>query len=439
VSALGIAIHEAGLVAVARERGSERVTSHDWDVTSFRDALSRGDTDALVRIIAPAYAVVRTSVVPARDIAVALVPPLSHVRSVELPPMRIEEARQVLARDAARYFVGVTGPQGVAIASPPTRDKLPIAAAASGVLLEAIRRVVVDAGSPSPRIVPAHAAWAAAGGRANRVVIVEHTGATVLQLVDGAPSVIRRVRGVDPDRISAALLNGDSGEPITVMLAGPDQSTKHIAEQLRARRDVPHITRVASGDALTLAARHAPDAASLLLRSRFDEESRSAGTQRLTRVLYGITALLAVVGATLQLWGERRELSLLRAERARIAPRVERAFSAYGVLQQREDRVRTITSLVAARPAWSSIVARTALAVPSDAYLSAMRMSGDTLVLEGLASSAAEVVQALRATPGFGEVRPLAPFRRERSGAAESEDRERFTLAIRLVASEGTR
>jgi hypothetical protein len=68
-----------------------------------------------------------------------------------------------------------------------------------------------------------------------------------------------------------------------------------------------------------------------------------------------------------------------------------------------------------------------------------MRMSGDTLVLEGLASSAAEVVQALRSTPGFGEVRPLAPFRRERASDGGNEERERFSLSIRLVAPVGTR
>ena len=41
---------------------------------------------------------------------VALVPPLVEVRTVALPPLREDERQRVLARDARRYFVGLSDP-----------------------------------------------------------------------------------------------------------------------------------------------------------------------------------------------------------------------------------------------------------------------------------------------------------------------------------------
>ena len=51
-------------------------------------------------------------------LVVALLPPLTEVRRLELPPLRADELQRTLARDASRYFVQARGPQVVGVSLP---------------------------------------------------------------------------------------------------------------------------------------------------------------------------------------------------------------------------------------------------------------------------------------------------------------------------------
>ncbi|MGH7616727.1 MAG: hypothetical protein ACREPM_05810, partial [Gemmatimonadaceae bacterium] len=76
-------------------------------------------------------------------LAISLMPPLTEVRRLELPPLKDEEIQRALSRQASRYFVAAKTPQIVAAASTGRRARgapaSVIAAAASARLIGAIR------------------------------------------------------------------------------------------------------------------------------------------------------------------------------------------------------------------------------------------------------------------------------------------------------------
>ncbi|HYD52155.1 MAG TPA: hypothetical protein VEA99_05995, partial [Gemmatimonadaceae bacterium] len=244
---------------------------------------------------------------------------------------------------------------------------------------------------------------------------------------------VRRLRALDAERVAVAL---GPGVPTRVVLAGAPAVVGPLAAALRAALPGSRIDLEPVDDALALAARHAALTRDLVLEPRTARVERAARSRRLSRGLVATAALLAVVAGALQLWGERRELAALRRERMRLAPRVERALAVRATVTERDERARAIASLAAATPAWSSVVAHLAIALPRDAELTALRVSGDTVVVEGLAASGAAVMQTLRAARGVTEVRPLAPFRRERAaGEPTAPALDRFALALRVDRS----
>ncbi|HYD52898.1 MAG TPA: hypothetical protein VEA99_09735, partial [Gemmatimonadaceae bacterium] len=151
---VGVALDEAGLVAV----GPAGAARHPWPADAWRDALDRGDVEALAFAMQPAFRALHAAARGARELVVALAPPLAQTRQVELPPMRADEAREVLARDAARYFVGVGGEQAIALSVAGRVGAPPVAVAARDVLLGAVHAAARAAGWSAVDVVPAHAA-----------------------------------------------------------------------------------------------------------------------------------------------------------------------------------------------------------------------------------------------------------------------------------------
>ena len=422
----GIALYEGGLVA----EGGPTDGTETWDPVAFREALVEENADRLARIMTPAFAAVLETV-GKRDASIALLPPLSHLRAVDLPPMRPNEAKQVVSRDVKRYFVDAQGEHAVAVGRPAARGHNPMVAAAPDALVDAVQRATKYVGWPGVRIVPAHAAWAAAAGDADAIAVLDGPSSTVLRLEQGAPAVVRRLRAADAERIAAAL-GDDNGRSRSLVVAGPEEASRALESRLAGLAGIGRVSRVVVPDAASLAARYAPQASTLELQSLAAENEQVGTSRRITQILIATAAILALVAVALQLWGEGRELAALRAERARLRPRVESAMAARTAVQQREERARGVTALAGSGPEWSSVIARVALALPRHAHLIALRASADSVVIEGLAASGAEVVQALAAERRFIDVRPIAPFRQERAADVTQEERQRFAISFRL-------
>jgi len=294
---------------------------------------------------------------------VALIPPLVDLRSVSLPPLREDERRRVLARDAARYFVGVRDPQVVG-------SHAPFAAAAPAPLVERIEAAVAAVGWTLAAVMPAQVAWAASVR--NGQLVAPLPQATELVRVERGRVVERR--------------------------------------RLRAGESVPAATEI---DPYVTAAEHAPRGHALDLCSDARRAARGRTARRLALSLSAAAVGCLLLAAGIDYWGLRRELAAVQARRATLAPDVARAMRARDSLGAITATVETLDALESATPRWSAFFADLADYLPRDAHVVAFRAVGDSVALVGIAREAAGVFQGLERMPRLGAVRADGMIRQD--------------------------
>jgi Tfp pilus assembly protein PilN len=158
-------------------------------------------------------------------------------------------------------------------------------------------------------------------------------------------------------------------------------------------------------------------------------ESRAA-SQRLARRLGLVATALLIVASAIVLWGVKRELRATVAERAAIRSEVSGALGTRADISALDSRSATIAMLRTTTPRWSAVLSSIAQALPGDAHLTSVQARGDTVVLEGSASRAAGVFEALQQDPDITAVHSNAPVRQQ---LQEGTPVERFTVAARLA------
>jgi Tfp pilus assembly protein PilN len=136
--------------------------------------------------------------------------------------------------------------------------------------------------------------------------------------------------------------------------------------------------------------------------------------------------VLAVVGAALQLWGVHRQLDIVRAERAQLAPRLSATLIGRTSVEAVTRNVMGLNAVERASPGWAHTIGTLTSALPDGAYLTAFRTRGDSIVVEGLAQQASDVFNAMEQLPQLANVRAGAPVRRELQD--DMTPLERFTI-----------
>lgn len=344
----------------------------------------------------------------ARDamLHVALLPPLAHWRRITMPGVRVEEARQVLRREPSRYLPMAADPPLLVIELEGSgwRERSPFTMlAAPRALIEGIHAAAQESGWQVAEIVSAHAAWAASampsrfvGRSAERTLLV-----ALGDRIDVVTS--RSGRATEVRRMPAALRATIPGSPAAV------QAPDALAARFAAR---------AGGPALLPDAVHA----AMQLRAR---------TAVITRL--AAAAVLLVAAGILELWGTERERSTIAGERAHLRAPVAEALAAREAVAHATQRLAAVRSAAESAPRWSTLIASLAEMLPDDAFIVAMGGSADSLRIEGVASRAAPVFDAVARMEGIRSLRPDGPIRQERSAAGATS--ERFTL----TASMGTK
>lgn len=343
-------------------------------------ALAAGDDTAL----GPVCAALRRAAPAARTLHVALAAPWAASRELALPPMREEEARLVLTRDATRHFSAARAEPVIAVRS--LSRGLWLASDADGVVLDAIARAAHRAGLPFVRFVPAVAAWAHAAGDSSSQTFVVEGEATVIGAQRAAVTRCRRCRPVD-------LQPGTSG---TV-------------------------------DALSIAARHAPQATDAELATVRVRAARRTLASQVTRQLLGAGIMLLVTAAALTWWGSAHRLARLEARRASLHPVIATPLALRDSLLRTDDALAVLAKARADGPVWSHRLTALASALPDDAYFTTWRGGGDSVVVEGRADDAAQVVERLRTARGVEGVRAAAPTTASDGSAA-------FSVIVRFGA-----
>ena len=386
-------------------------------------------------------------------ITVVLMPSLCELRVVSLPPLRDEEARLVLTRNAARYFVSARGAQVVGCAPAPSDgpsgDQSRIAAAASSRLVHAVHEAAVEAGFRVHALVPAEVAWctiAAAPTSADRGATAGGGAQVATLLLDGAHSHllfhtgteltgVRRFRDATLD--AQPIVQALREQGTAVLLAGDADARRDVARLLAAEgiplrtARGPAAEQLASVERLACVAVAEHDAPlAPVLETDSVREARDSGARRLAVRLVA-AALLCLLGAgALQLWDVRRELAAVRAERELLRPQLGSTLVGRTTV---EATLRQLAELAAARenaPAWSPVLAGLTEQLPYDAYLTGFRGRADTVGIDGLAQSASRVFGAVSNVPLLDSVTASAPVRRETTPEGEALERFQFTARL---------
>jgi hypothetical protein len=391
---LGIAISGTRLyVALPSTDGTVR--SREWPLSPL------GRTDAEWPALADALTELQT-VVPhtSRSLAVALLPPLVHLRRVDLPKLRARELRSLLSRSAARYLPGMREPQtanGVALAqSSPTPY---IMAAAATRLIDAIIRAVQGSGWTLTTIVPAHAAWTIAAqhewpalnSQSGDVVVSIADHVEVLHLQNGRLTEVRHLRR-------------------------EAYSTERTAYTL----DQPADT----------AATYAPDTPGPELLPEHVYVQRALTQRRMgTRVAIALAAatLLAAAGV---LAHARYVLHQIVLQRATLAGQAAQASTAQGNIMALTTPLSALERIETKTVLWSQVIADLSEVLPPDASLLSLHGHGDSLAVAGTATHGASVFERVDGAKLIDDVQASAPIRRESKQDSASVDHFEFVARI---------
>ena len=350
-----------------------------------------------------------TLAVPSARLAIALLPPLVQVRVLRFPRLRLPEIRQVIARDIAKYFPGIREPQVVAVSRLPREPGGAIAvlaAAAPAWILEGITEAARAADCTVVSFEPAHTGWARwAGTRGSSVVVVVDGGrAELIRAERGRLLDVRRTPAT-PDRIEAA--QGEMG--------GGTASV---------------FCEAKFAEAAGIAASYVGRGRELELVSDVEAAARRKRGRRLAGRLW----IAAAAGVVLALGLHRavllRELSVLGNARAAQRVAVDAALSVREASLGVDTRLDALAGIAAAAHPWTEILDQVAAGLPGDVYLTALRGTADSIVIDGVAWRAAGVFEGLQTVTRLASLRPAGPIRQEVRDSGPPI--ERFTASATL-------
>lgn len=380
----------------------------------------------------------------AGTLAVALMPPLTEMRRLELPPLNDEELHRVLAQHASRYFVAARGSQIVgAMRAGKTGRGAPgpvIAASASARLVASIHAAAEEAGWEVRSVAPAESAWAGAWpvlwpalARQDAWLAVAHEDRTdLLELSQGRLVGVRRFRSGATD---AAMIAETAGRGARVAVAGAAGKRRDLAASLAENGITVSVPsgewQNTAADPALLAAHFAGREAGPVLRGGEAVATAAEEDRRLLWKVIGAAAALVVLAAGAELWGVHRELGLVRAERERLRPQIAASLVGRTTVDEASRHLASLNTIDRTMPQWSAVIAMLSHTVPDDAYLTALRARGDSLVVDGLADHASRVFDALQQSKMLIDVRSAAPVRRELQEDGTALDH--FTIAARIA------
>jgi hypothetical protein len=425
---LGLALSADRITAVVPDTDTQ--VSVPWALTASAehlDALSSALDELRLQLSAA------TGLDWARvSVDVALLPPLAEARLIALPPLRKAEAEQVVRRDAARFFVGPSTARALAVLPQPRTPDGPapvLAASASAALIEQLHAALAGLGWRVRSVVPAVACWlsAAARGaeRGPRLIVAQVDDTLHLMRIDGSLRLLRRAPLSSwPELVETV----GTGPGRALILAHARQRTALTHGLAAAQWQVEEPP--AGGDAALTAAHFASQSNLELVPQSVQLERQAEQRKRARR--FALTAtLLMVASGLVELWGTRRELSALRAQRAAIRQEVAPLLTARDSINTLVQRRAHIDGLQLVAPRWTSALFELAMLLPADTHVRSLRATGDTVVIEATSARAGDAVQALRSSTTLRDVRLKGQVERELEDGATA--LERFSLQARLV------
>lgn len=447
---VGLALSTTDLCAVPRS-GTARLDA--WR-TSLHPL--NGDGSGWPALTSALQELARVLDVSGGRLEVALMPPFTEIRRLELPPLADAELRTLLARNAAKFFVGARAPQIVGtVAAPQAKAGANgvIAAAAPMRLIAALHAAARDAGWTVDAISPAEGTWCSANASlwpaASRheahLLVCAGERTELLQMDQGRLVGVRRFRAGAADAALVALaIGGADGTRGTmarsrVAAVGAAAPREELARALAGAgvtvAPVPPewVARAEQPDALA-AAFAGPNAAPLL-RTEATLASRRAHQHTMVTRVAAASVVLLLGSALLALWGAKRQLHAVQSERAVIRPQISATLVGRTSVENAYRQLAALASAQRTAVQWSAVIAGVSAHLDGDAHLTAFRGRGDSVTVEGVAKHASKAFYSLVGMPGLTGVYAPAPVRRESPLGAPA--LERFTIAA-VVAPRAT-
>jgi hypothetical protein len=379
-------------------------------------------------------------------LAISLLPPLTEVRRLELPPLNDVELQRLLARNASRYFVNARGAQVVGAAPAGRRlrgaPSPVVAAAASARHVAMIRTAAQQAGWTVQGVAPAESAWTAALFAACPAVarqgawgvVAQRDRTDLMQFEAGRLVGVRRFRAGAAD---AAMIVDALGPSARVGVIGVNPQRRDLMTALAGHG----ITAVSpSGEWASaaempdvLAAHFAGREVGPVLRGEDAVIVERSRAQRAAWLVVGAAALMLALSAAVELWGVHRQLDIVRAERARIRPQIASTLLGRTNVDVTSRNLASLAAVERDAPRWSSIITTLSQAITDDAYLTAIRTRNDSLVIDGMAEHASRVFDALQRSKIVVDVKSASPVRRELQDDGTALDH--FTISARVPAA----
>ena len=379
-------------------------------------------------------------------LVISLMPPLTEVRQLELPPLRDDDLQRLLLRNSSRYFVGARAAQIVGASRAVRRTRgapAPVVAAAASARLMAMIHVAAEqTGWTVDAVAPAETAWAAAAiamwpslARQNLHALIAHDDRTdLLQIENGRLAGVRRFRAGGAD---AAMIADAVGPSPRIGVAGTVQPRRVLTSALNA---LGLSTSIAGGEWASvaengdgLAAYFAGSDVGPVLRSEASVATQRARTRKATMITFASAAALVVASAAIELWGVHHQLNLVRQQRAQLRPALSSTLIGRTTVEATYRHLAALNGIERSTPQWAAVITTLSKAIPNDAYLTAIRSRDDSLIVDGLAEHAARVFDALEKTPGLTDVKAAAAVRRDLQDDGTALDH--FTIAARVVAN----
>ncbi len=376
-------------------------------------------------------------------LAISLLPPLTEVRRLELPPLNEVELQRLLARNASRYFVNARGAQvvGAAIAGRRSRGvpAAVVAASASARQVAMIRTAAQQAGWTVQSVAPAESAWAGAmltmwptlARQAAWGIVTQRDRTDLMQFEGGRLVGVRRFRAGAAD---AAMIVDAIGPAARVGVIGVAAQRRELLSALAGHAITPSTPigewSNAADQPELLAAHFAGREVGPVLRGEEAVVVERARAQRASWFVAAAAILILVLSAGVELWGVHRQLAIVRAERARIRPQIASTLLGRTNVDATSRNLATLNAVDRDAPHWSVIITTLSQAITDDAYLTAIRARDDSLVVDGLAEHASRVFDALQRSKVVVDVKSAAPVRRELQDDGSALDH--FTISARV-------
>ncbi len=403
---VGLALGQRELVVARRTAGSAPATA--WRRTL---AVALADSPESQEELRAALAEMRETLeTPSARLAVALLPSLVQVRVLRFPRLSVSEIRRVVTRDVSKYFPGVRDVQVVAVAPLAGARGGPtavLAAAAPAWVLDTVSEAARAAGCDIASFEPAHSGWATwARLRGASVVVVEDgERAELIRAGQGKLLDVRRTPA-NSERIAAGL--GELGEAAPLRFGAAEFP-----------------------EAAAIAACSAGSSLQLELVSAAEAVARARRTRRMASRLWVAAAASLVLALGMHRAALLRELAVLERGRAAQRVAVEAALSTREASLGVQARLDALARAAAEAPSWTAILNQVAAGLPGDAYLTSLRGTADSVVIDGVAGRAAGVFEGLQSATRLSGVRPAGPIRQEVRDSGPPI--ERFTASATLV------